>query len=1163
MIDLSAVKNMTPTAVAAPARRVSEVKPLEAKLPELPASPPASEISTLPEGFRDFVIECPDDDVITSVSDTFGASSQANRVDDSEKVADVAQAVTSATTSSIGRDAFSSDFVIEPPEEDVPLVAVAEPELHLLPLALEEDPEPCIVHSDLGVQAPADVLSLEPSIPMKQEIDEEEEWELNEIPDINKLHLATKESKPAETSNVPDFIFPTSKTSDGDVKRNKKASKRDKYASADAASESSNIMDAYTSSTQAPAPPPVRASPGTVRASPAPATAARTTASSPATVNISAGKPPIASTSASTKQVSKVAHKVPVKSITLKPAAAPAKATADPMPTEQAPVVKVERNPLPAPDTEKKHSALYVPPALASLSAESSSGNTTRRSLRPGGGKTQEVLNVPSAHANKPRISYSKKELKSLLPNPLCDRPPVLAAYNVITIVEGNSARQVKSICMGGTPPTHSEKLSAGGRSSTPSSFSSDKWAKQAPPGLSAEERATGLAGFAQPPQNISSPQYRHGGGSRSKRNIPMPMPKKQYDQVEKYSRDVQGILNKISPGNFQKLIVELCNIPCVDAVMMEKLITLIFEKALQEPTFSKMYADMCFYIEHRSPHILCNFFYVVHFESTLQYKWLRDVKLSTDFTGPFNSEAECLLAMDAVALPQMNHVLAGPLVHVSLIVRGDYLVQIAKIVDRESYYTNRLPVSDVDPANFSDRLFANPEAATKDYIKKNGFRRNLVTTCQNEFIASVNKENRYYDISEKVEAFEANSSNMTEEQKQQEALEIEELTSKMKRRMLGNIRFIGELFKSNMLREANIFDCIEVLMVNFDGNTGEKSWKTMDERSIEILSKLVTTVGEDIRRQDSLDDFFERMYDLSVDKSLNSRMRFMLKEVLELRANNWAGREVRSEKNAYVGGFIPSIIPAESPVIRHINNMPVGLATSAQLNRTNRSNSGSAGNSPMDTRIASSTQASAIAPTLFSSSPSSNTPLRQGSPSIPLAPAVASPGTSIRGSPSMTGGKTRRPSGGGSFDASTWRSPSPSAASPTVVAHDYISTPVASKRKINIDGALDDYFSLDPESADAESCIDDMRQCSVTSVVSKLIERALEARPAKLPGIVRLTELLTTHFSSCRVDVEAAIASAESLQLLGDMILDYKEVNLPFAKIICSFELILLLMQL
>ena len=367
---------------------------------------------------------------------------------------------------------------------------------------------------------------------------------------------------------------------------------------------------------------------------------------------------------------------------------------------------------------EKNTPAMHAPPVLLPSSAPAEPSSSTRRSLRPGGGKAREVLNVPGAQANRPRLVYSKTQLRALIPSPLNPRPPALNAYDMITIIEGGSSRQVKSVCMGGTPvyvekPPQSSKTSSGGHAV-------EKWAKQPPPTASNDDRSS---------------QYRHG---RGRRNVPIPMPKKHYDQLEKYGRDVQAILNKLSPGNYRKLLEDMCNIECLNIEMMEKLITLIFEKALQEPGFSKMYAEMCAYIEQRSPHILCNFFYVVHCESTAQYRWVKDLQLPIEFAGPFDTEVECLNAMSSTVTPQVQQIHVGRVVHVSLVMRGEYLIQIAKSIDKDAFYVNRIAVETVDSEKFSERLFGTPEAATKDYTKKHGFRRHLVTTCQNEFLASV-----------------------------------------------------------------------------------------------------------------------------------------------------------------------------------------------------------------------------------------------------------------------------------------------------------------------------------------------------------------------------------------------------------------------------------------
>jgi len=86
------------------------------------------------------------------------------------------------------------------------------------------------------------------------------------------------------------------------------------------------------------------------------------------------------------------------------------------------------------------------------------------------------------------------------------------------------------------------------------------------------------------------------------KGRIAGPMPKKQItDPVEIMTRDVQAILNKITPQTFQKLTMQLCEIPIDTNAMLDKLIQLVFEKAVQEPNFANLYAEMCAALDKES----------------------------------------------------------------------------------------------------------------------------------------------------------------------------------------------------------------------------------------------------------------------------------------------------------------------------------------------------------------------------------------------------------------------------------------------------------------------------------------------------------------------------------------------------------------------------------
>ena len=94
---------------------------------------------------------------------------------------------------------------------------------------------------------------------------------------------------------------------------------------------------------------------------------------------------------------------------------------------------------------------------------------------------------------------------------------------------------------------------------------------------------------------------------------------------------------------------------------------------------------------------------------------------------------------------------------------------------------------------------------------------------------------------------------------------------AKAKRRGLGLIRLIGELFKRQMLTERIIHECIK----KFLGNVVNP-----EEEQIESLCKLLTTVGSllDTRKaRVHLNVYFSLMRELTKNKNVNARMMFML----------------------------------------------------------------------------------------------------------------------------------------------------------------------------------------------------------------------------------------------------------------------------------------------
>merc|ERR1711887_84416 len=77
-----------------------------------------------------------------------------------------------------------------------------------------------------------------------------------------------------------------------------------------------------------------------------------------------------------------------------------------------------------------------------------------------------------------------------------------------------------------------------------------------------------------------------------------------------------------------------------------------------------------------------------------------------------------------------------------------------------------------------------------------------------------------------------------TDDERKQIKAVFEASEMKLRRRSLGNIRFIGELYKIKMLNGRIMHECIRKLLVQ------------TDEESLECLCRLVTTVGQILEQE-------------------------------------------------------------------------------------------------------------------------------------------------------------------------------------------------------------------------------------------------------------------------------------------------------------------------
>ncbi|XP_018114761.1 eukaryotic translation initiation factor 4 gamma, 2 S homeolog isoform X1 [Xenopus laevis] len=262
--------------------------------------------------------------------------------------------------------------------------------------------------------------------------------------------------------------------------------------------------------------------------------------------------------------------------------------------------------------------------------------------------------------------------------------------------------------------------------------------------------------------------------------------------------RKVRGILNKLAPEKFDKLCLELLNVGVDSKLILKGVILLIVDKALEEPKYSSLYAQLCLRLAEEAP----------------------------NFDGPS---------------------------------------------------------ADGQPGQKQSTTF----------------RRLLISKLQDEF------ENR----SRNVEVYDKRDSPLLPEEEEQRAI--------AKIKMLGNIKFIGELGKLDLIHESILHRCIKALLEK----KKRVQLKDMGE-DLECLCQIMRTVGPRLDHEKAkslMDQYFARMCALKTSKELPARIRFLLQDTMELRGNHWAPRkafndngpktitQIRHDAVKDLGVFIPA----------------------------------------------------------------------------------------------------------------------------------------------------------------------------------------------------------------------------------------------------------------
>ncbi|KAI0010275.1 hypothetical protein F4779DRAFT_639406 [Xylariaceae sp. FL0662B] len=189
--------------------------------------------------------------------------------------------------------------------------------------------------------------------------------------------------------------------------------------------------------------------------------------------------------------------------------------------------------------------------------------------------------------------------------------------------------------------------------------------------------------------------------------------------------------------------------------------------------------------------------------------------------------------------------------------------------------------------AKFCTRMLEmmSPEIRDENIKDKNGqvvsggalFRKYLLNRCQEEF-------ERGWKVSLPAAPEEGDKKTLEAAMLSDEYY----IAAAAKRRGLGLVQFIGELYKLGMLTERIMHECVRKL-VDYSG--------VPDEAEIESLCKLLRTIGGNLDATEKgklmMDAYFQRIQGMMDLPELPSRLHFMLLDVVDLRKAGWVSKEL------------------------------------------------------------------------------------------------------------------------------------------------------------------------------------------------------------------------------------------------------------------------------